>query len=141
MENDKERHIQEEILKTIKEGISPIDVLQDEDAATYQMLFDVLSEEDELNIPRDFAEIVTAKARKRTRLSEVFHSISFYGLPVIFLVTLSFASLFFASKEFFITLLHFIRIYGNYIIFAVVIIVLVQLADKWLVKKKTYHFN
>lgn len=139
MYNDKEKYLQEEILKALKDGKRPHALAQDETAEAYQLLFDALSEEEDLKIPGDFAESAAKAAVKKTKLSLAIHSALLYTVPVILLLALSFSSLFFLSKETFNTLNYLGRLYGQYIAFAVAIITLVQLADRWFVSKRTSY--
>ncbi len=137
MENEREKKLQEEIFEAIKDSDNPEQLSDGKDASTYRLLFNVLAEKDDIRIPEGFADAVTKKAIKRKKASVLLHSVLLYTLPTILLIVLSFASLFFISREVFIDLIHFIQIYHNYIIFVVVIITLVQLADRWLLPKNS----
>ena len=137
MENEREKKLQEEVFETIKGVGKPEQLSNDKDASTYQLLFNVLSEKDDIRIPKDFADAVTKKALKRKKMSILFHSVLIYTLPTILMVALSFASLFFISKEVFIEVINFVTAYHKSIIFVAVIITLVQLADRWLLPKNS----
>jgi len=137
MENEREKKLQKEVFEAIKGAGEPEQLLNYKDASAYQLLFNVLAEKDDIQIPEDFADTVTKKALKRKKMSILFHSVLLYTLPTILLIALSFASLFFLSKEVLIEVISFVTVYHKTIIFVAVIITLVQLADRWLLPKNS----
>jgi len=138
MENDREKKLQEEIIENIKDVDNTGQLSNNKDASAYRLLFNVLAtKDDDIQIPDDFAEVVTKKAIQKKQISLGINTILLYALPIILLISLSIVSLFFISKEVFTDLISFVIVYHKSIIFAVVIITLVQLADRWLLPRSS----
>ncbi len=139
MENDREKYLQEEILNALRKGDRPDMHSNDDDTAAYLLLFDALSEKAAVKIPQDFAEVVAKKAVRKKKISDAVQTAWMYVLPITVMLLLSASSLFFFAKETFEALIRFGRLYGHYMIIAIVIIMLVQIADKWLIPKHSRY--
>lgn len=113
------------------------DDVADEDGDLYKMLKGALEATPRVDLPEDFAHLVTKKAVRRKRLHHLFRSVTLYFASAAFLTILGGLALFFLAKDVFNFLLENIQTYKYPVVFAVMVIVLIQLMDEFLVYQKT----
>ncbi len=137
MNNDQEKHLQENLFNKRKSGKDIVDQSVAEDERLYQLVFDALEEMPALDIPPDFAEKSAQKAIRRKWLLDLGRQLMLYiGFASIFVATSSIFLLFFGHQILNDIQMLFIQ-YRWPLLFCVFIFLVIQLTDNIMLKGKT----
>ena len=106
----------------------------DSDTKAYQKVYETLKQPPSIHLSENFADKVVARAVRQRKQQEQWYTVSTVVIVIVSLV-LSALAIYYTDAAFFQTLTRLVVQTKEIIAFIVVMVVLVQLGDRWLVKK------
>jgi hypothetical protein len=107
-----------------------------DDEQDYVKVFDALREEPEINIPHDFAEIVTKKAVQRKRINDFLRNTMLIGLISAILILFTAMVLMFISRDLIVNIWTMISPFKIPILFSLMVFLAIQAVDRIYIPRK-----
>jgi len=133
--NNSEKEIQERAFESWT-GSSGSKGLPTSDEQAYHRVFDALREEPEVDIPIDFAQVVTSKAIRRKKVYDFFRNSMFIGTICALLIFATSIVLYLISDDLLLNIWLLLTGFKSYILFGISIVFVIQAIDKMLITRE-----